>query len=118
MVSHVYFSDTTQAICNVIEAIFIHGLKDAFFLKSSRYSKYPEPVGHSLKAFVDYLFLELLAVRLEVHTQEHPHADCLTKANKERGGQGAGVDPHRAQRIAVRALHRDALPRRESVEVS
>lgn len=39
------FSDTNQAICNVIEAVFIHGLKDAFFLKGSRYSKYPEPVN-------------------------------------------------------------------------
>uniref|UniRef100_A0A914ZF33 RUN domain-containing protein n=1 Tax=Panagrolaimus superbus TaxID=310955 RepID=A0A914ZF33_9BILA len=37
------FDDTVQAICNVIEAVFIHGLKDAFFLKGSRFSKYPEP---------------------------------------------------------------------------
>uniref|UniRef100_A0AC34R9A4 RUN domain-containing protein n=1 Tax=Panagrolaimus sp. JU765 TaxID=591449 RepID=A0AC34R9A4_9BILA len=35
--------DANQAICNVIEAVFIHGLKDAFFLKGSRFSKYPEP---------------------------------------------------------------------------
>uniref|UniRef100_A0A7E4VX15 RUN domain-containing protein n=1 Tax=Panagrellus redivivus TaxID=6233 RepID=A0A7E4VX15_PANRE len=37
------FDDTCQTICNVVEAAFIHGLKDAFFLKGSRYSKYPEP---------------------------------------------------------------------------
>jgi hypothetical protein len=37
------FSDVIQAICSVVEAVFIHGLKDAFFLKGSRYSKYPEP---------------------------------------------------------------------------
>uniref|UniRef100_A0AC35FRA6 RUN domain-containing protein n=1 Tax=Panagrolaimus sp. PS1159 TaxID=55785 RepID=A0AC35FRA6_9BILA len=37
------FDDTVQAICNVIESVFIHGLKDAFFLKGSRFSKYPEP---------------------------------------------------------------------------
>ncbi|CAD5215331.1 unnamed protein product [Bursaphelenchus xylophilus] len=35
--------EVNQAVCNAIEAIFIHGLKDAFFLKGSRYSKYPEP---------------------------------------------------------------------------
>ncbi|CAD5211006.1 unnamed protein product [Bursaphelenchus okinawaensis] len=35
--------EVNQAVCNTIEAIFIHGLKDAFFLKGSRYSKYPEP---------------------------------------------------------------------------
>ena len=37
------FSDVEQLICNVIEAIFIHGLLDAFFLKGSRFTKYPEP---------------------------------------------------------------------------
>uniref|UniRef100_A0A1I7X155 RUN domain-containing protein n=1 Tax=Heterorhabditis bacteriophora TaxID=37862 RepID=A0A1I7X155_HETBA len=37
-------SEITQNICNVIEAIFIHGLRDPFFLKGSRYAKYPEPV--------------------------------------------------------------------------
>ncbi|KAK0395299.1 hypothetical protein QR680_001213 [Steinernema hermaphroditum] len=36
-------SETTQSLCNVIEAIFIHGLKDTFFLRGSRYAKYPEP---------------------------------------------------------------------------
>ncbi|PAV59363.1 hypothetical protein WR25_21406 [Diploscapter pachys] len=36
-------SDVVQGICNVIEAIFIHGLRDPFFLKGSRYAKYPEP---------------------------------------------------------------------------
>lgn len=38
-------SDVVQGICNVIEAIFIHGLRDPFFLKGSRYAKYPEPVS-------------------------------------------------------------------------
>src|SRR4051794_18889757 len=42
-IPHPYFSGTTQDLCNVIEAVFIHGLKDAFFVKNSRYSKYPEP---------------------------------------------------------------------------
>ncbi|KAK6047724.1 RUN domain protein, partial [Cooperia oncophora] len=36
-------SEITQNICNVIEAIFIHGLRDPFFVKGSRYAKYPEP---------------------------------------------------------------------------
>uniref|UniRef100_A0A914VPX6 RUN domain-containing protein n=2 Tax=Plectus sambesii TaxID=2011161 RepID=A0A914VPX6_9BILA len=36
-------SDATQAVCNVIESIFIHGLRDPFFVKGSRYAKYPEP---------------------------------------------------------------------------
>ncbi|KAI6188316.1 RUN domain containing protein [Aphelenchoides besseyi] len=36
-------SETDQAICNVMESVFIHGLMDAFFLKGSRYAKYPEP---------------------------------------------------------------------------
>ncbi|CAI5442309.1 unnamed protein product [Caenorhabditis angaria] len=36
-------SEITQNICNAIEAIFIHGLRDPFFLKGTRYSKYPEP---------------------------------------------------------------------------
>ncbi|KAI1727702.1 putative zinc-RING and/or ribbon domain-containing protein [Ditylenchus destructor] len=36
--------DVTQALCNVLEAVFIHGLKDAFFVKNSRYFKYPEPI--------------------------------------------------------------------------
>ncbi|KAH7727338.1 RUN domain containing protein [Aphelenchoides avenae] len=36
-------NDINQDICNIMEAIFIHGLKDAFFLKGSRHSKYPEP---------------------------------------------------------------------------
>ncbi|KAK5983561.1 RUN domain-containing protein [Trichostrongylus colubriformis] len=36
-------SEITQNICNVIEAIFIHGLRDPFFIKGSRYAKYPEP---------------------------------------------------------------------------
>ncbi|VDM64512.1 unnamed protein product [Angiostrongylus costaricensis] len=38
-----HFSEITQNICNVIEAIFIHGLRDPFFVKGSRYAKYPEP---------------------------------------------------------------------------
>ncbi|KAK6733114.1 hypothetical protein RB195_017090 [Necator americanus] len=36
-------SEITQNICSVIEAIFIHGLRDPFFVKGSRYAKYPEP---------------------------------------------------------------------------
>ncbi|CAB3404236.1 unnamed protein product [Caenorhabditis bovis] len=36
-------SEITQNLCNSIEAIFIHGLRDPFFLKGTRYSKYPEP---------------------------------------------------------------------------
>ena len=36
-------SEATLTLCNVTEAIFIHGLKDPFFLKGSRYAKYPEP---------------------------------------------------------------------------
>ncbi|CAI4232529.1 unnamed protein product [Auanema sp. JU1783] len=36
-------SEITLTICNVIEAVFIHGLRDPFFLKGSRYAKYPEP---------------------------------------------------------------------------
>uniref|UniRef100_A0A915AFS7 RUN domain-containing protein n=1 Tax=Parascaris univalens TaxID=6257 RepID=A0A915AFS7_PARUN len=35
--------DLTQTICNIVEAIFIHGLKDPFFVRGSRYAKYPEP---------------------------------------------------------------------------
>ncbi|KAL3101078.1 hypothetical protein niasHS_001538 [Heterodera schachtii] len=33
----------TQALCTVIEAVFIHGLRDAFFLKGSRHSNRPSP---------------------------------------------------------------------------
>ncbi|VDK49282.1 unnamed protein product [Anisakis simplex] len=33
----------TQTLCNIVEAIFIHGLKDPFFVRGSRYAKYPEP---------------------------------------------------------------------------
>ncbi|MFH4975028.1 hypothetical protein AB6A40_001737 [Gnathostoma spinigerum] len=36
-------NDTSQALCNVVEAAFIHGLRDPFFAKASRYAKYPEP---------------------------------------------------------------------------
>ncbi|CAJ0955876.1 unnamed protein product, partial [Mesorhabditis belari] len=36
-------SEITQNLCNIIEAILIHGLRDPFFLKGSRYAKYPEP---------------------------------------------------------------------------
>ncbi|EFO91452.1 hypothetical protein CRE_11842 [Caenorhabditis remanei] len=36
-------SEITQNLCNSIEAIFIHGLRDPFFLKGTRYAKYPEP---------------------------------------------------------------------------
>ncbi|CAJ0607999.1 unnamed protein product [Cylicocyclus nassatus] len=36
-------SEITQNICNVVEAMFIHGLRDPFFVKGSRYAKYPEP---------------------------------------------------------------------------
>ncbi|WKX95461.1 hypothetical protein Q1695_012150 [Nippostrongylus brasiliensis] len=36
-------SEITQNICNAIEAMFIHGLRDPFFVKGSRYAKYPEP---------------------------------------------------------------------------
>ncbi|CAJ0586584.1 unnamed protein product, partial [Mesorhabditis spiculigera] len=36
-------SDITQNLCNTVEAVFIHGLRDPFFLKGSRYAKYPEP---------------------------------------------------------------------------
>uniref|UniRef100_A0A158R4M8 RUN domain-containing protein n=1 Tax=Syphacia muris TaxID=451379 RepID=A0A158R4M8_9BILA len=36
-------SEATLTLCNVIEAIFIHGLRDSFFVKGSRYAKYPEP---------------------------------------------------------------------------
>ncbi|CAD6192559.1 unnamed protein product [Caenorhabditis auriculariae] len=36
-------SEITLNVCNTIEAIFIHGLKDPFFLKGTRYAKYPEP---------------------------------------------------------------------------
>ncbi|VDN04494.1 unnamed protein product [Thelazia callipaeda] len=35
--------ESTQILCNTIEALFIHGLKAAFFLKKQRSSKYPEP---------------------------------------------------------------------------
>ncbi|KAI3419665.1 hypothetical protein GPALN_004099 [Globodera pallida] len=35
--------DLTQALCTVVEAIFIHGLRDAFFLKGSRHSNKPSP---------------------------------------------------------------------------
>ncbi|CAL2033668.1 unnamed protein product [Caenorhabditis brenneri] len=36
-------SEITQNLCNSIEAMFIHGLRDPFFLKGTRYAKYPEP---------------------------------------------------------------------------
>uniref|UniRef100_A0A8R1HJL5 RUN domain-containing protein n=2 Tax=Caenorhabditis japonica TaxID=281687 RepID=A0A8R1HJL5_CAEJA len=36
-------SEITQNLCNSIEALFIHGLRDPFFLKGTRYAKYPEP---------------------------------------------------------------------------
>uniref|UniRef100_A0A914HDA7 RUN domain-containing protein n=1 Tax=Globodera rostochiensis TaxID=31243 RepID=A0A914HDA7_GLORO len=35
--------DLTQALCTVVEAILIHGLRDAFFLKGSRHSNKPSP---------------------------------------------------------------------------
>ncbi|KAM3718392.1 Pleckstrin [Dirofilaria immitis] len=35
--------ESTQVLCNTIEALFIHGLKTAFFQKKPRSSKYPEP---------------------------------------------------------------------------
>ncbi|VDM41731.1 unnamed protein product [Toxocara canis] len=35
--------DGAQTICNIVEAVFIHGLKDPFFVRGSRYAKYPEP---------------------------------------------------------------------------
>lgn len=45
------FSETVAAVCNVVEAIFIHGLKPQYFVKGSRFSKYPEPVS-----VIDFIF--------------------------------------------------------------
>ncbi|KAI6242775.1 RUN domain protein [Aphelenchoides fujianensis] len=36
-----FSENTDQAVCNVIEAIFCHGLRDAFFLKGSRFLQIP-----------------------------------------------------------------------------
>jgi len=38
-----YFSEFAHSICSLIEAILIHGLRDAFFIRGSRYSKRPIP---------------------------------------------------------------------------
>ncbi|CAG9534871.1 unnamed protein product [Cercopithifilaria johnstoni] len=35
--------ESTQILCNAVEALFIHGLKTAFFQKKPRSSRYPEP---------------------------------------------------------------------------
>uniref|UniRef100_A0A1I8E8G5 RUN domain-containing protein n=1 Tax=Wuchereria bancrofti TaxID=6293 RepID=A0A1I8E8G5_WUCBA len=35
--------ESTQILCNTVEALFIHGLKTAFFQKKPRSSRYPEP---------------------------------------------------------------------------
>uniref|UniRef100_A0A0N4ZA17 RUN domain-containing protein n=1 Tax=Parastrongyloides trichosuri TaxID=131310 RepID=A0A0N4ZA17_PARTI len=35
--------DLTTSLCNVVEAIFINGLKDPFYIKGTRYNKYPQP---------------------------------------------------------------------------
>uniref|UniRef100_A0A915PVS1 RUN domain-containing protein n=1 Tax=Setaria digitata TaxID=48799 RepID=A0A915PVS1_9BILA len=35
--------ESTQILCNTIEALFIHGLRTTFFQKKSRVSRYPEP---------------------------------------------------------------------------
>ncbi|GMS85263.1 hypothetical protein PENTCL1PPCAC_7438, partial [Pristionchus entomophagus] len=36
-------AELTANVCAVVEAILIHGLRDPFFLRGSRYAKYPEP---------------------------------------------------------------------------
>ncbi|CEF65155.1 Protein kinase C-like, phorbol ester/diacylglycerol binding domain and RUN domain and Domain of unknown function DUF4206 domain-containing protein [Strongyloides ratti] len=36
-------SDLTTSLCNVVEAIFINGLKDPFYIKGTRHNKYPQP---------------------------------------------------------------------------
>lgn len=36
-------SEFAQSVCSLIEAVFIHGLRDAFFIRGSRYSKRPIP---------------------------------------------------------------------------
>ncbi|VDK67158.1 unnamed protein product [Litomosoides sigmodontis] len=35
--------ESTQILCNAVEALFIHGLKTVFFQKKPRSSRYPEP---------------------------------------------------------------------------
>uniref|UniRef100_A0A0R3RUD4 RUN domain-containing protein n=1 Tax=Elaeophora elaphi TaxID=1147741 RepID=A0A0R3RUD4_9BILA len=35
--------ESTQILCNAVEALFIHGLKTAFFQKKPRSARYPEP---------------------------------------------------------------------------
>ncbi|VDN22780.1 unnamed protein product, partial [Gongylonema pulchrum] len=35
--------ESTQTLCNVLEAVFIHGLRKAFFEKKPKGTKYPEP---------------------------------------------------------------------------
>ncbi|KAF8362744.1 cup-14 [Pristionchus pacificus] len=36
-------AELTANVCSVVEAVLIHGLRDPFFLRGSRYAKYPEP---------------------------------------------------------------------------
>ncbi|KAI6184093.1 RUN domain-containing protein [Aphelenchoides bicaudatus] len=77
-------SDVEQQICNVIEAIFIHGLLDAFFLKGSRYSKarffYPDPnIWPLISKFI--------------HVSNKKQISAL-KQIKTEIGKARGVDPY------------------------
>jgi hypothetical protein len=84
------FSDAVQALCNVLEAVFIHGLKDPYFLKGSRYAKYPEPVLVSHCFISSHGFPEFLAVCLQVLASQCANADHRVETNQNGHRSSAG----------------------------
>lgn len=63
-------SDLTTSLCNVVEAIFINGLKDPFYIKGTRHNKYPQPVCFFI-IVLSYLIIFRIFGRLFINLLIH-----------------------------------------------